>query len=68
MNPIKVQYDAQTRTFKLVGDEFSIILDADGLYDLAIQLTVSDLEKGISNARYARFVSAARDRAYSARN
>jgi len=33
---IKVQYDAQNRTFKLVDQEFRTLLEGDALYDLAV--------------------------------
>ena len=36
---VKVQYDAQTRTFKLVDQGFRTILEGDALYDLQIPLT-----------------------------
>jgi len=39
---IKVQYDAYSRVFKLVDPEFRTILEGDGLYDLAIPLTLED--------------------------
>jgi hypothetical protein len=44
---IKVQYDARTRTFKLVDQEYRTILEGDALYDLAIPLTAeeADLEE-----------------------
>jgi hypothetical protein len=42
---IQVQYDAQTRTFKLVDREFNIILEGDALYDLAIPFTTEELEQ-----------------------
>ena len=35
---IKVQYDAFTRTFKLVDQEFKTLLEGDALYDLNIPL------------------------------
>jgi hypothetical protein len=41
---IRVQYDAYTRTFKLVDHEFRTILEGDALYDLAIPLTAEEAE------------------------
>jgi hypothetical protein len=43
---IKVQYDALTRTFKLVDSQFTTILEGDALYDLDIPLVVewADME------------------------
>lgn len=35
---IKVQYDAYTRTFKLVDQKCRTLLEGDALYDLAIPL------------------------------
>jgi len=35
---IKVQYDAFSRTFKLVDQEFKTLLEGDALYDLNIPL------------------------------
>jgi hypothetical protein len=35
---IKVQYDAFSRTFKLVDQEFKTLLEEDALYDLTIPL------------------------------
>jgi len=35
---IKVQYDAVSRTFKLVDQEFKTLLDGDALYDLNVPL------------------------------
>ena len=35
---IKVQYDAGSRTFKLVDQEFRTLLEGDALYDLSIPL------------------------------
>ena len=44
---VKVQYDARTRTFKLIDQEFRTILEGDALYDLQIPLTTeeADLEE-----------------------
>ena len=39
---IRVQYDAQTRTFKLVDKESRTILEGDGVYDMAIPLAVQE--------------------------
>jgi len=33
---IKVQYDARSRTFKLIDQELRTLLEGDGLYDLLI--------------------------------
>jgi hypothetical protein len=33
---VKVQYDADNRTFKLVDQEFRTLLEGDALYDLAV--------------------------------
>jgi hypothetical protein len=41
---IKVQYDAQTRTFKLLDAELRIVLEGDGLYDLLVPLSINDSE------------------------
>jgi hypothetical protein len=41
---IKVQYDAQTRTFKLLDAELRIVLEGDGLYDLLVPLTLNDAD------------------------
>ena len=40
---VKVQYDAQTRTFKLVDQGFRTILEGDALYDLQIPLTADEV-------------------------
>jgi hypothetical protein len=39
---IKVQYDARSRTFKLVDQEFRTLLEGDALYDLALPLMLED--------------------------
>jgi hypothetical protein len=39
---IKVQYDSQTRTFRLVDQGFRTILEGDALYDLQIPLTAEE--------------------------
>lgn len=39
---IKVQYDAFSRTFKLVDQEFKTLLEGDGLYDLNVPLFFED--------------------------
>ena len=41
---IKVQYDAFTRTFKLIDQEFSTLLEGDALYDLAIPLMFEEAD------------------------
>ena len=48
---IKVQYDAFSRTFKLVDQEFKTLLEGDALYDLNIPLGFeeSDLAQIISS-------------------
>jgi hypothetical protein len=38
MMRIKVQYDQLTRSFKLVDNQFKILLEGDALYDLDIPL------------------------------
>jgi hypothetical protein len=38
MMRIKVQYDRLTRSFKLVDDQFKILLEGDAVYDLDIPL------------------------------
>lgn len=35
---VQVQYDASSRTFKLVDQELRTLLEGDALYDLAIPL------------------------------
>jgi hypothetical protein len=35
---IEVQYDAHSRTFRLVDQDLRILLEGDALYDLAIPL------------------------------
>ena len=40
---IKVEYDAYTRTFKLVDREFGSVLKDRGLYELEVPLTARDL-------------------------
>jgi hypothetical protein len=39
---IKVQYDADNRTFKLIDSEFRALLEGDALYDLAIPMMFED--------------------------
>jgi hypothetical protein len=39
---IKVQYDAFSRTFKLVDQEFKTLLEGDALYDLNVPLIFED--------------------------
>ena len=41
---IKVQYDANNRTFKLVDQDFKTLLEGDALYDLAIPLVPDDTD------------------------
>jgi hypothetical protein len=43
---IKVQYDALTRTFKLIDSEFTTLLEGDALYDLDVPLMVEAAEMG----------------------
>ena len=49
---IKVQYDALTRTFKLIDSEFTTILEGDALYDLDIPYVVelADMEDFVPSA------------------
>jgi len=49
---LKVQYDANNRTFKLVDEEFRTILEGDALYDLNVPLMYeeADVEAFISSA------------------
>ena len=44
---IKVQYDAFSRTFKLVDQDFKTLLEGDALYDLNVPLVFeeSDFEE-----------------------
>jgi hypothetical protein len=39
---IKVQYDAFSRTFKLVDQEFKTLLEGDALYDLNIPMVFEE--------------------------
>jgi len=41
---IKVQYDARTRTFKLVDQDFRTLLEGDALYDLSIPLVFDEID------------------------
>jgi hypothetical protein len=41
---IKVQYDAFTRTFKLVDQEFKTLLEGDALYDLNVPLIYEEAD------------------------
>jgi len=41
---IKVQYDAETRSFRLVDEEDKTLLDGDGFYDLAVPLFFEEVE------------------------
>jgi hypothetical protein len=65
---ITVQYDAETRTFRLVDDAARVILEGDALYDLAIPLTVEEGKKGTTDDALTQLVSAARHTAYNSRN
>jgi hypothetical protein len=49
---IKVQYDALTRTFKLIDSRFTTILEGDALYDLDVPLMVewADMEDFVPSA------------------
>jgi hypothetical protein len=49
---IKVQYDALTRTFKLIDSEFTTILEGDALYDLDVPTMVewADMEDFVPSA------------------
>lgn len=65
---IRVQYDALTRTFKLVDEQSNTLLEGDAVYDLAIPFTVEDVEKGKADDAFAKFFSAALDTADHSRN
>ena len=39
---IRIQYDARSRTFKLVDQEFRTLLEGDALYDLALPLMLEE--------------------------
>jgi hypothetical protein len=41
---IKVQYDAFSRTFKLVDQEFKTLLEGDALYDLNVPLVFEETD------------------------
>jgi hypothetical protein len=41
---IKVQYDALSRTFKLIDQEFKTLLEGDGLYDLNVPLVFEEAD------------------------
>ena len=41
---IKVEYDADSRTFKLVDVDARTILEGDGLYDLAIPIAFEEVD------------------------
>jgi len=43
---IKVQYDAFSRTFKLVDQEFKTLLEGDALYDLNLPLVFEESDMG----------------------
>lgn len=68
MKDFKVEYNAQTRTFVVIGEEFNIVLTADVVRELAIQLFVDDLDKGKRDDGYAQFLADARDLAGTALN
>jgi hypothetical protein len=42
---IRVQYDADTRSFKLIDEEDKTLLDGDALYDLAVPLYFEEVEE-----------------------
>ena len=65
---VTVQYDAETRTFKLVDEASNVILEGDALYDLAIPMTADEAYKAARNDARARFVAEARHLAYNSRN
>ena len=48
---IKVQYDARSRTFKLIDQELRTLLEGDGLYDLSIPFIFE--EAGIEDSSSA---------------
>ena len=41
---IKVRYDAHSRTFKLVDQDFRTLLEGDALYDLSIPLVFDETD------------------------
>ena len=41
---IKVRYDARSRTFKLVDQDFRTLLEGDALYDLSIPLVFDETD------------------------
>jgi hypothetical protein len=41
---VKVKYDAISRTFKLVDQEFKTLLEGDALYDLNVPLIFEEAE------------------------
>jgi hypothetical protein len=41
---IKVRYDAHSRTFKLVDQDFKTLLEGDALYDLSIPLVFDETD------------------------
>ena len=41
---IKVQYDAHSRTFRLVDQDFRTLLEGDALYDLSIPLVFDETD------------------------
>ena len=50
---IKVQYDAVSRTFKLVDQEFKTLLDGDALYDLNVPLMFEE-DDPVESASFGR--------------
>ena len=44
MDHIKVEYDPETRTFKLVDTDSRTLLVGDALYDLAIPLVFEEVD------------------------
>jgi len=65
---VTVQYDAGTRSFKLVDEASNVILEGDALYDLAIPIMTDAPKKAVTDDRLAQFVAAARYTAYNSRN
>jgi hypothetical protein len=52
---IKVQYDALTRTFRLVDQEFTTLFEGDAFYDLVIPILFeeSGIEESFSESGVA---------------
>ena len=44
MDQFKVEYDPETRTFKLVDMDSRTLLEGDALYDLAIPLAFEEVD------------------------